>query len=52
LLVKEYDEMILKWKTMEFRQLHIEELNDFAQNLYKKLVKMSREYKVNVWEVY
>lgn len=46
LLAKEYEEMLMKWKIMEFRQLHIDELNDFAQNLYKKIVKMSREYKV------
>ncbi len=39
--------MLIKWKTTEFRQLHIDELNDFAQNHYKKLVKMSREYKVD-----
>ena len=38
--------MLSKWKTTEFRQLNINELYDFAQNQYKKLVKMSREYKV------
>jgi len=46
LLAKEYEEMLLKWKTTEFRQLRIDELNDFAQNLFKKILKMSREYKV------
>jgi hypothetical protein len=46
LLAKEYEEILLKWKTTEFRQLHMNELNDFAQNLYKKILKMSREYKV------
>lgn len=40
--------MLSKWKIMEFRQLKIDELNDFAQNLYKKILKMSREYKVNI----
>jgi hypothetical protein len=38
--------MLLKWKTTEFRQLHMNELNDFAQNLHRKILKMSREYKV------
>lgn len=47
ILAKEYEEMLSKWKTTEFRRLHIDELNDFAQDQYKKLVKMSREYKVN-----
>ncbi len=42
--------MVIKWKTTEFRQLHIDELNDFAQNLYKKILKMSREYKVKDME--
>lgn len=46
LVAKEYDEMLTKWKTTEFRRLNINELNDFAQNQYIKLVKMSREYKV------
>jgi len=40
--------MLIKWKKIEFRQLHIDELNDFAQNLYKKILKMSREYKVKI----
>ncbi|CAF0769681.1 unnamed protein product [Adineta ricciae] len=51
LVAKEYDEMLIKWKTTEFRQLNINELNDFAQNQYKKLVKMSREYKDKSWGI-
>jgi len=47
LQAKEYDEMLINWKTKEFRQLNINDLNDFAQNLYKKILKMSREYKVS-----
>ena len=46
LLAKEYDEMLLRWKTTEFRQLQIDQLHDFAQSLHKKILKMSREYKV------
>lgn len=48
LLAKEYEDMLLQWKTTEFRQLQIDQLHDFAQNLYKKILKMSREYKVDV----
>jgi len=44
--------MLIKWKTMEFHQLHIDELNDFAQNIYKKILKMSREYKVKIENIY
>ncbi|CAF0762898.1 unnamed protein product [Adineta steineri] len=51
LLAKEYEEILTKWKTTEFRQLHIDELNDFAQNQYKKLIKMSKEYKEKSWGI-
>ncbi|CAF2418248.1 unnamed protein product [Rotaria sp. Silwood2] len=51
LLAKEYEEMLNKWKTTEFYQLNINELNDFAQNQYKKLLKMSREYKEKDWKI-
>lgn len=39
--------MLLQWKTTEFRQLQIDQLYEFAQSLHKKILKMSREYKVN-----
>ncbi|CAF4679062.1 unnamed protein product [Rotaria sp. Silwood1] len=51
LLAKEYEDMLNKWKTTEFYQLNIHELNDFAQNQYKKLLKMSREYKEKDWNI-
>ncbi|UJR33040.1 hypothetical protein I4U23_020499 [Adineta vaga] len=51
LVAKEYEEMLMKWKTTVFRQLNINELNDFAQNQYKILLKMSREYKDKSWGI-
>ena len=47
LLAKEYEDILAQWKTTEFRQLQIDPLHDFAQNLYRKIFRMSREFKVN-----
>ncbi|CAF1355620.1 unnamed protein product [Rotaria magnacalcarata] len=51
LIAKEYEEMLNKWKTTKFDQINMIELNDFAQNQYKKLLKMSREYKEKNWNI-
>ncbi|CAF4716798.1 unnamed protein product [Rotaria socialis] len=51
LIAKEYEEMLNKWKTTKFDQINMIELNDFAQNQHKKLLKMSREYKEKNWNI-
>ncbi|CAF0727175.1 unnamed protein product [Didymodactylos carnosus] len=50
LMAKEY-ELLATWKTKEFKELRIDELDDFAQSYYKKLFKMSRDYKDKEWEI-
>ena len=45
-MAQDYDQWQATWKTIEFRRLNIDEMNDFAQEHYKKLLKMSRDYKV------
>lgn len=46
LLAKAWDDNYNSWKTSVFKSLETRDMDDYAQSEYKKLVKLSRDYRV------
>lgn len=52
MLAKNWDDNYNTWKSTVFKTLETRDMDDYAQSEFKKLVKLSRDYRVRLIFIY